>query len=205
MGNYELNKRNFIKIAMTLGISAGACPLSSLMLPESALASTPGVPLRLRNPHTDEHYEIDLFSGGAFNKNGLIVCNWIMRDWRQSKGNQIREIDPGIFAALYVIQRAFESDKFININSGYRSPETNAMLRARSIARKGRVTAEAPAVNSQHMQAKAVDFSIPGVSPLDATKLVLHLQSRTRIGGVGSYDTFTHMDTASKRKWGRGI
>ena len=204
MTKYELNKRSFIKLATTLGVAAGACPLSSFMLPESAMAA-PIVPLRLRNPHTDEHYEIELFSGDAFNSNALVVCNWIMRDWRQSKGNQIRDIDPGIFAGLYVIQRAFKADTFININSGYRSVETNAMLRARSIARKGRATAESPAVNSQHIQAKAVDFSIPGVKPLDAAKVVLFLQDRTRIGGVGSYDTFTHMDTASKRKWGRGI
>jgi len=204
MTKYELNKRSFIKLATTLGVAAGACPLSSLMLPESVLAA-PIVPLRLRNPHTDEHYEIELFSGADFNRNALVVCNWIMRDWRQSKGNQIKEVDPGIFAALYVVQRAFKADTFININSGYRSPETNALLRARSIKRNGRATAEAPAVNSQHIQARAVDFSIPGVKPIDAAKLVLFLQSRTRIGGVGSYDTFTHMDTASQRKWGRGI
>lgn len=167
--------------------------------------AAPSIPLRLRNPHTDERYEIQLFSGGDWNKSAIIVCDWMMRDWRQQKGQQIKPCDPGLYAALYIIQRTFNSDGYLNINSGYRSEATNSMLRGRSIKRNGRATAEAPAVNSQHIRAKAVDFSFPGVPALETSKFVLGLQAKTIIGGVGNYPTFTHLDTASKRKWGRGI
>jgi uncharacterized protein YcbK (DUF882 family) len=198
----DQNKRNFIKLAGTLGLGAAVCPTFSLMMPESAMAA-PMVPLRLANPHTGERYEVELFSGQDWNANALLVCNWMLRDWRQK---QTVTCDPGLFAALYVAQRYFNADGFINVNSGYRSPETNAFLRSRSLARTGRATAETPAVNSQHIKAKAVDFSVPGVKPMDVALFVKSkLQSRTVIGGVGSYDTFTHMDTGSVRQWGRGL
>jgi uncharacterized protein YcbK (DUF882 family) len=203
MSKIDQNKRNFIKLASTLGLSAAVCPAFSLMMPESALAA-PMVPLRLANPHTGEKYEVELFAGQDWNASALLVCNWMLRDWREKR---TVKCDPGLFAALYVVQRNFNADGFINVNSGYRSPETNAYLRAQSIARNGgRATAESPAVNSQHIQAKAVDYTIPGVKPIEVTMFVKEkLQQRTVIGGVGSYSNFTHMDTGSVRQWGRGF
>ncbi len=203
MSRYEINKRNFIKLASTLGLSSAVCPAFSLMMPESALAA-PVVPLRIANPHTGEKYEVELFRGKDFDATALIVCNWMLRDWRQKR---TVSCDQRLFAALYVVQRNFNADGYTNVNSGYRSPETNAFLRDQSLARTGgRATAETPAVNSQHIQAKAVDFTIPGVKPMDVTLFVKSvLQQRTAIGGVGSYDSFTHMDTGSVRQWGRGL
>lgn len=203
MSKVDLNKRKFIKIASMLGASAACCPLFSLMLPESAMAA-PAVPLRLANPHTGEHYEIELFTGPDWNSNALVICNWMLRDWRQ----QITvECDAGLFAGLYVVQRSFNADGYVTINSGYRSPATNAMLRTRSLSKSGgHESSETPAVNSKHIEGKAVDFTVPGVKPMDVTLFVKKgLQGRTRIGGVGSYETFTHMDTGSVRQWGRGL
>lgn len=194
----DLSKRSFMKIAATLGATAALCPLSSLMLPDSALAE-PMVPLRLFNPHTGETYSVELFSGSQWNKSGLLVCDWMMRDWRQK---QVVNCDRKLYAALYVIQRKFNVSSPIAINSGFRSNATNRMLRGNSIARNGgRVTAESPAVNSQHLYAKAVDFSIPGVPVPVVSRYVKSLN----IGGLGVYSTFTHMDTGRIRQWGRPI
>jgi uncharacterized protein YcbK (DUF882 family) len=194
----DLTKRSFIKMAATLGATAAICPLSSLMLPDSAMAE-PMVPLRLFNPHTGETYSVELFSGSQWNKSGLLVCDWMMRDWRQK---QVVNCDRKIYAALYVIQRKFTVSSPISINSGFRSNATNQMLRSNSISRnKGRATSESPAVNSQHLYARAVDFSIPGVPVPVVSRYVKSLN----IGGLGVYSTFTHMDTGRVRQWGKAI
>lgn len=194
----DTNRRSFIRMAACLGASAALSPLAALMLPESAEAG-PLVPLRLHNPHTEETYAVDLFVGPQWNKSGLLVCDWMMRDWREKA---TVNCDRKLYAALYVIQRKFGADTPIYVNSGFRTEKTNDMLRAASIARHGgRATAEAPAVNSQHKLARAVDFSIPGVSVKEVSRYVKSLG----IGGVGVYDTFTHMDTARIRYWGTPI
>lgn len=195
----DLSRRTFVKIASVLGLAAGGCPLSSLMLPESAMAADM-VPLRLYNPHLQKGFNVELFVGQQWNENALLVCHWLMKDWRR---NIAVPCDRKLYAALYVIQRKFNIAEPINIFSGYRSAETNAMLRQQSIARSGgRATAESPAVNSQHILAKAVDFMLPGVPPLTVSKYVQTLG----LGGTGNYSTFTHMDTRGvATHWGRGL
>ena len=196
--DFDLSRRGFIKLASTLGLSAAAGSLGALMLPESAMADD-FVPLRIYNPHTNERYDVQLFVGNQWNENALLVCHHMMRDWRQGVSVQC---DRKLFAALYVVQRRFGVRDPITLNSGYRTPQTNQMLRANSIARTGRVTEGTPAVSSQHLLGRAVDFAIPSVSPTEVSKFVQTL----RLGGVGNYDTFTHMDTRGEAvSWGRGI
>src|SRR5262245_23221213 len=59
------------------------------------------------------------------------------------------------------------------------------------------------AENSQHMNGKAMDFYIPGVS----LKLLRETAMKHQVGGVGYYPTsgspFVHMDTGSVRAWPR--
>lgn len=187
------SRRAFTRLAMTFGLSAAVCPLTALMLPESALAQ-PVVPLKVHNPHTDESYDIQLFYGDKWNRTGIIACDWVMRDWRE---NQTVLCDRKLYAALYVIQRQFGNGR-VTVNSGYRSPKTNQMLRTRSIKNRGGVTWETPAINSQHCLGRAVDFKVEGVSP----QKVAHYVQSLQLGGVGNYDTFTHMDTGRVRHWG---
>jgi hypothetical protein len=77
---------------------------------------------------------------------------------------------------------------------GYRSPDTNAMLRARS---------SGVAQFSQHINGNAIDFYIPGVPLATIRAEGLRLQE----GGVGFYPTsgspFVHMDTGTIRHWPR--
>jgi uncharacterized protein YcbK (DUF882 family) len=183
----DLSRRSFITIASTLGLGAAMCPLASLMLPDSAMAADM-VPLRLFNPHTQERYDVQLFVGSQWNENALLVCHHMMRDWRQRKSIQC---DTKLFAALYVVQRKFGIDAPLTLNSGYRTPETNLMLRESGAA-----------PNSQHLIGGAVDFAIPGVEPITVSRYVQTLG----MGGVGNYPTFTHMDTRGNQVyWGRGL
>lgn len=195
--DFDANRRSFIRMALALGAATAASPLSALMLPESAEAA-PMVPLRLHNPHTKETYAVELFTGSKWNKSALLVCDWMMRDWRQKV---TVNCDRKLYAALYVIQRKFNVADPISINSGFRSDKTNEMLRTSSIKRRGAATSETPAVNSQHLYARAVDFNVPGVPVKDVARYVKEL----KIGGLGVYDTFTHMDTGRVRQWGRAI
>jgi len=195
--DFDANRRSFLRMALTIGAASAMNPLAALMLPDSAEAS-PMVPLRLHNPHTNETYAVELFVGSKWNKSALLVCDWMMRDWRQKI---TVNCDRKLYAALYVIQRKFNVADPITINSGYRSDKTNQMLRAASIKRNGRATSEAPAVNSQHLYARAVDFNVPGVPVKEVARYVKQLG----IGGLGVYDTFTHMDTGRVRQWGKEV
>lgn len=191
---YDESRRTLGKIGVTLGLSSAVCPLGALMMPESALADL-AEPLRLFNPHSNERYDVQLFQGGSFNSASVLVCDWMMRDFRESR---TVVCDRKIYVALYVVQRFHRVQSPLILNSGFRSPKTNAMLRTRSIEENGGVSWETPAVNSQHCQAKAVDFRVPGVEPRAIAAYVETLA----LGGVGNYPTFTHMDTASIRHWG---
>lgn len=195
--DFDANRRSFVRMALALGAASCMNPLSALMLPDSAEAA-PMVPLRLHNPHTGETYAVELFTGSKWNRSALLVCDWMMRDWRQKI---TVNCDRKLYAALYVIQRKFNVTGPISINSGFRSEKTNQMLRDASIRRRGRSTAETPAVNSQHLYARAVDFTVPGVPVKEVARYVKQLG----IGGLGVYDSFTHMDTGRVRQWGRAI
>lgn len=80
--------------------------------------------------------------------------DWFFRDWRQ---NEIRSMDPESLAILVkVIEAARRQgwDGEVRMHSGYRSRKTNDQLRSRGIG---------AARNSLHIQAKAIDFSLPGM------------------------------------------
>lgn len=141
--------------------------------------------------HTGEKASITFKRNGRYDANGLKQLNNILRDWRR---NQPTKMDPRLFDLVWEVYKRAGARGYINVVSGYRSPETNSMLRSRS---KG------VAKNSQHMMGKAMDFYIPGVQ----LKLLRELGVKLQAGGVGYYPTsgspFVHMDVASVRAWPR--
>lgn len=71
--------------------------------------------------------------------------------------------------------------------SGYRTPERNA-------------TIEGAAPHSQHCQGTAADLRFRGVAP----SVVANMIDGHRVwgnGGLGRYSSFTHIDTARRRRW----
>lgn len=73
-------------------------------------------------------------------------------------------------------------DAPIDIHCGYRTAAHNAEVKG--------------AEHSQHLTASAIDFSIRGVPPAEVRKV---FEALVRIGvlpdgGLGAYDTFTHLD-----------
>jgi uncharacterized protein YcbK (DUF882 family) len=141
--------------------------------------------------HTDETITITYKKNGRYDEAALKKLDWFMRDWRKE---QEVHMDPHLFDLLWETNREVGGKEPIQVVCGYRSPDTNSMLRARSTG---------VAQFSQHTHGQAIDFYIPGV-PLASVRAVgLQLQR----GGVGFYPTsgspFVHMDTGSIRHWPR--
>ncbi len=75
----------------------------------------------------------------------------------------------------------------VRITSGYRSREFNRALRA-----VGYFTSD----KSQHCEGRAVDLSFDGVSPTEVYCVALHCHYRglIRLGGLGLYSRWVHID-----------
>ena len=141
--------------------------------------------------HTDEELTVTYKVNGRYDDEALRKIDNLLRDWRESKAIRM---DPHLIDLLWEVHRELGAKEAIWIVCGFRSPETNAMLRRRS---------SGVAQFSQHMLGKAIDFYIPGVSLEQLREAGLRAQR----GGVGFYPTsgapFVHMDTGSVRHWPR--
>jgi uncharacterized protein YcbK (DUF882 family) len=179
-----LSRRQFLYLGATL--TAG------LALPGSLRAAcTPDDQkerrLILLNAHTHEELDVCYARGATYRPEALDEINKILRDHRTS---DIYPIDIKLLDLLSSICSQAGKDACLHIVSGYRSPKTNRMLRKRSrrVAR-----------NSFHMQGKAVDIRIPGLS----TKKLRRIAFGLKQGGVGYYprSKFVHVDTGPIRAW----
>jgi uncharacterized protein YcbK (DUF882 family) len=145
--------------------------------------------ITLHHMHTEEDLTITFKVNGRYDEEALKKIDYELRDWRR---DETIHMDPRLIDLVWEVHRDVGSSEPIWVVCGYRSPETNTMLRQRS---------SGVAKFSQHTLGKAMDFYIPGV-PLEKLRAVgLYLQR----GGVGFYPTsgspFVHLDTGSVRHW----
>ncbi|QTL02749.1 DUF882 domain-containing protein [Aquabacter sp. L1I39] len=158
---------------------------------QNAVANGDTRTLYLLNMNTGEGGTFTFKREGRYDEAVLKKLNWFLRDWRRDEPTNM---DPQLFDLVWEVYRDVGASESIHVVSGYRSPQTNSMLRSRS-----KLVAE----QSQHMRGKAMDFYIPGVSITDLRVLGLRMQR----GGVGFYPTantpFVHMDTGGVRHWPR--
>jgi len=158
---------------------------------QNAVAEGDTRTISLHHIHTDEDITITYKRDGVYDQAALEKLNWFLRDWRKSEKTTM---DPHLIDLAWEVQREAGSKEPIWVVCGYRSPETNAMLRHRSAG---------VARFSQHMLGKAMDFYIPGVNLEHLREIGLRLAR----GGVGFYPTsgspFVHMDTGNIRMWPR--
>jgi uncharacterized protein YcbK (DUF882 family) len=184
-----LNRRAFLGLGATAAIGA--------LLPERAFAASPApralVPERVLsffNTHTAERLKVPYCVGGEYRPEALEQVNYILRDFR---ANLIKPIDPKLLDLLHELGGTLETDQPFHIISGYRSPQTNAMLRERGGSSTG------VASHSLHIDGKAIDIRVPGVR-------LAHLRNAAtslKIGGVGFYPDldFVHVDVGRVRYW----
>src|SRR5579883_2245270 len=136
---------------------------------ESARANGETRTLNLIEPHTNESGSFTYMVNGSYDNAVLEKLNWFFRDWCHDEQTHM---DPKLFDVLWEVYRESGSTQPVEILSGYRSPETNAMLRRRS-----RLVAE----HSLHIQGKAVDAHFVDVP----TEKIREIAMRMQDGGVG--------------------
>ena len=158
---------------------------------QNAVAEGETRTISMHHMHTGEDITITYKRDGRYDDAALEKLNWFLRDWRRSEQTRM---DPHLIDLVWEAQREVGAKQPIWVVCGYRSPQTNAMLRRRS---------SGVARFSQHMLGHAMDFYVPGV-PLEELRVIgLRLQR----GGVGFYpesgSPFVHMDTGGIRMWPR--
>lgn len=144
--------------------------------------------LAMFSGRTGESIDTIYWIDGEYIPEALQEISHFMRDWRNAKTVKIdtRAID--IWAASHSLM---EADEPYTMLSGYRSPETNAMLRSRS---------RSVARNSLHMQGQAADLRMRNRS----VRQMARAAAACNAGGVGKYSrsNFVHMDCGPVRIWG---
>jgi len=157
-------------------------PLAAAPLPASAIRRA-----SIHNLHTGEMLDTVYWENGAYLPGALAEAMRVMRDWRNGDEHVM---DPRLFDLLHAIQSRLEVSKPFQLISGYRSPQTNAMLHAES----GQVASK-----SQHMLGKASDIRVEGVDLANLHRAALSLKA----GGVGFYpvSNFVHVDVGPVRQW----
>ena len=144
--------------------------------------------LRMYSGRTGESLDAIYWIEGEYIPQVLKEINYFMRDWRNDKAVKM---DPHNFDIMAAAHRLTDADEAYMLLSGYRSPETNAMLRenSRGVAR-----------NSLHMRGQAADLRLQSRSMRELAKAA----EACGAGGVGRYSrsNFVHMDCGSVRHWG---
>jgi len=181
-------------VAARAGYSCGLAVLLLLFgsrALQNAVAEGDTRTISLHHIHTDEDITITFKRDGRYDDAALEKLNWFLRDWRKAEQTKM---DPRLIDLVWEVQREAGNTAPIWVVCGYRSPQTNAMLRHRS---------SGVARFSQHMLGRAMDFYIPGVDLEHLREIGLRLAR----GGVGFYPTsgspFVHMDAGSVRMWPR--
>lgn len=137
---------------------------------------------------TGESIDTIYWIEGEYIKDAAREISYFMRDWRQDETIAIdmRTID--IIAAAH---RLMDTGEPYMLLSGYRTPATNAMLRARS---------RGVAKHSLHMEGQAADLRLKSRS----VNQIYSAAQACHAGGVGKYSksNFVHMDCGIIRTWG---
>lgn len=144
--------------------------------------------IRMYNGRTGESIDTVYWVDGKYIREALNEINIFMRDWRT--GTAIG-IDPRAIDVAAASHRLLQTNEPYMMLSGYRSPQTNAMLRRRS---------SGVARNSLHMSGKAADLRLKSRSVNQMFKAAVSCKA----GGVGKYSrsNFVHMDCGQIRTWG---
>lgn len=177
-------RRGFLRTTTRLVLGGAMLPFAA-----RALASLPNArSLAFRHTHTGEHLSVVYAIEERYLPDALTALNHFLRD---HYSGQVGVIDPKLFDLLHRLQSELCCNEPIHVISSYRSPETNARLKA---SRGGGV-----AKHSLHMDGKAIDIRLPGVSLADLREAAIGLKQ----GGVGYYprEQFVHLDTGRVRYW----
>jgi uncharacterized protein YcbK (DUF882 family) len=145
--------------------------------------------IRMYSGRTGESIDMIYWLQGEYIDDAMKEINYFMRDWRKGEMHVMDTRTIDIMAAAHNLLDVSEPYMLL---SGYRSAQTNAMLRSRS---------SGVARNSLHIQGQAADLRLSSRS----VGQVARAASACEAGGVGRYSrsNFVHMDCGPVRSWGR--
>ncbi len=144
--------------------------------------------LKMYSGHSGETLDAIYWIDGEYVPEVLDMVNQFCRDWRN---DQLHRIDTRTLDIMAAAHNLLDVTEPYILLSGYRSPETNAMLRRRS---------SGVARNSRHMVGQAADLRLNSRSVSQVARAAVACNA----GGVGRYSrsNFTHMDCGPVRTWG---
>jgi uncharacterized protein YcbK (DUF882 family) len=178
-----LKRRSFLKLAT---VSVGLVASNPLL---ARIDTNKERVLNLYNPRLDGSFKSVYWTPNeGYIAEALEKISWVLRDHHN---NQVKDFDPVLLDQMYLLRLKMDSQKNpLHVVSGYRSPNTNEMLRRKS---------KRVAKNSFHMHAKAVDIYMPNRSVSALHRAALSMKA----GGVGYYprSNFIHIDTGPVRTW----
>ncbi len=174
------SRRQFLRRAGALAVTL--LPATSLWARSGAARS-----LSFVHTHTGEQLSSVYFQNGEYVPGELSRINRVLRDFRTG---DVHPIDPGVLDILAEVRALADRDEPFEVICGYRSPQTNAMLRGRS---------HGVAEHSMHLEGRAIDVRLPGVATAHLRDLALGMSR----GGVGYYASsdFVHLDNGRVRRW----
>ena len=170
---------------------SGAVIASTVLAPRSALAaiaSRPDRSLQLHLAHTGETFAGTYWAEGHYIPEAINQISELMRDQHT---DEVLAIDPRLLDVMHALQRQFGARQPIDVVCGYRSAETNKLLREegeRGVAK-----------HSYHITGQAVDVRLR-----DGNLRQLYNAARALgAGGVGYYGHahFVHVDVGEVRHW----
>jgi uncharacterized protein YcbK (DUF882 family) len=138
--------------------------------------------------HTRDRITLPYFADGAYLPDSLARLHTFLRDFRTGEE---RSLDPTLFDLLFSLRQRTGAKTPFQVISCYRSPATNAFLRATGGGGVAR--------GSLHVQGKAIDVRLADVS----SAVLRDAARELKRGGVGYYraSDFVHVDTGRVRTW----
>lgn len=116
--------------------------------------------------------------------NKKVSTNFRVKEFACSDGSDPIFLDLELVSILQKIRTHF--GKAVTITSAYRTPTHNRSVGGTTY--------------SQHQYGRAADIKVEGVSPKKVASYATSLLPNT--GGIGVYNTFTHIDTRTqKARW----
>ena len=117
------------------------------------------------------------------NGNSKVSTNFRVREFACQDGSDPIFIDSELVSVLQKIRNHF--GKAVTITSAYRTPTHNKKVGGTSF--------------SQHLYGKAADIKVQGIAPKE---VATYAETLLDEGGIGIYNTFTHIDVRStKSRW----
>ncbi len=173
-------RRDFLALAAAGFLSAPALVFAKARAPVRRR-------LALHHLHTGESLDVVYWADGRYLRDATQRIAELLRDYRT---DEVHAIDPKLLDLLVALRDRLHAGTPYHVISGYRCPETNAMLREETTG---------VAAASLHMVGSAIDLCVPGkaLSAVHRTALAM------KAGGVGYYprSNFVHVDVGPVRRW----